>query len=1224
MKEEFFVNRKNWLRVFLFVFSMVLMTTLAGVRCCDAVAPGIEWEIVLDYEPDRYDYASFQATSDGGVAFARLVNDGTGKLEITKVGMGGVVAWKTVRDGYVQGNQSSFFQATSDGGVAFATGLCMTKLGIDGAVLWQSPFDNDNNDLYNSFYYYPTFCETSDGGLVFMGITEGSAKISKLGPDGIALWRTTLDGYSFSAFFGRWGSFTATSDGGVVFYGPTGGGNAKMTKLEADGTVAWETSLKYDMAPFYRATSDGGVAIVEDEVGAKKITKLEAGGAVAWQMVLESVDGGNYFSPYLQLPDGGFAVARTTNNDVKITKYDERDGGFEWETTLDGFSSNAVAAQFNLIAASNSGVAIVCDNLNGTQKIMKLEAEGTVAWEMVLDEPNFSYSLYTSFLSTPDGGDVILGFESDGIKTTKVKITKLSAGYVGGNGEALTVDVLERGTHLITTDYFDEKTNPYRGVGLICEAPTDGSPYLDADKQPLTELLVSKADKTIFTKKGFTADGNTRLIIRAQAKTPGVVRFSAPSALGGTLESLAARYGGGSTGAEDYVDVIATDIGGGTYQASAVLISPKDFPESYSFPNQPFQLTVTQKADSGQTSSKKVDLRLHAVPVLLIHGLHGDRNPDYWQHSAPGVWTKLVANGLAVDEYTYDGHYGPAYHFPEVSSDGQYEKQTLFRNIAQMMREKNRIYGIACTRVDMVAHSMGGLMARRFTTVDWANKHSIRAYKQGLVRRIITIATPHAGSPWSEYFLGNESALHVNDGNRSTAEKFLENRDLAALLLGQYMDEGKKILSPALEELRLNKALGYPSVPMYSLYGRIKGDIDKIDEISQVAATTGQVLNVTKLDRIAPFLLGSLKLASKLGMAVADIMGVLFGNDDHDGLVSEQSAKSGFTHGAKSFEGLFPPADHSWWTDLYLRGYDHGAIVGQDEVGKWVFDLLKGPESMFMTFSQTRSANAPVYSGAANTEGVSRIALGAGTRSAGDDIETCFSISTDAVTLGVTDTVTCTVTSSKPVGAKVMVTLETASSVRVFEIPRIAENTYQAILGFGKGEGGVLDVSCYAIEDGKIYVSEKTAITVIPDLSAIENIRFSGDSGLLIVEAGEERPFSLLAELSGGEIYDITSPLMGTTYQVENTNIARITPEGRLLGVSDGTTKLTATNSGLSATVEVVVGSEKTGSIDPDDPITPGPATQGGGGGCAAGAAGNLLFAIPLIGLMLVLPRKRG
>ena len=141
--------------------------------------------------------------------------------------------------------------------------------------------------------------------------------------------------------------------------------------------------------------------------------------------------------------------------------------------------------------------------------------------------------------------------------------------------------------------------------------------------------MVSTADEAIFSKRGFTADGNTRLILRAQAQTPGVVRFSVPSALGARLESLVSRYGGSSSGAENYIDIITTEVGTGLYQASAVLISPKDFPESYSFPNHPFQVTVRQTADNGQTSSKNVDLRLHAVPVMLIHGLHGDQKPDY-------------------------------------------------------------------------------------------------------------------------------------------------------------------------------------------------------------------------------------------------------------------------------------------------------------------------------------------------------------------------------------------------------------------------------------------------------------------------------------------------------------------------------------------------------------------------------------------------------------------
>lgn len=64
--------------------------------------------------------------------------------------------------------------------------------------------------------------------------------------------------------------------------------------------------------------------------------------------------------------------------------------------------------------------------------------------------------------------------------------------------------------------------------------------------------------------------------------------------------------------------------------------------------------------------------------------------------------------------------------------------------------------GIACTRADLVVHSMGGLMARQFmrNDIDTGNQSEV-SYRQGMVRRIITIATPHRGSPWGNYFNGD-------------------------------------------------------------------------------------------------------------------------------------------------------------------------------------------------------------------------------------------------------------------------------------------------------------------------------------------------------------------------------------------------------------------------------------------------------------------------------------
>ena len=63
--------------VFLFVFLVVLASALSDAGRCEAA---VEWETTLDYS------SSFQATSDGGVAFAGRTDSNTAK--ITKLGDG--------------------------------------------------------------------------------------------------------------------------------------------------------------------------------------------------------------------------------------------------------------------------------------------------------------------------------------------------------------------------------------------------------------------------------------------------------------------------------------------------------------------------------------------------------------------------------------------------------------------------------------------------------------------------------------------------------------------------------------------------------------------------------------------------------------------------------------------------------------------------------------------------------------------------------------------------------------------------------------------------------------------------------------------------------------------------------------------------------------------------------------------------------------------------------
>ena len=113
------------------------------------------------------------------------------------------------------------------------------------------------------------------------------------------------------------------------------------------------------------------------------------------------------------------------------------------------------------------------------------------------------------------------------------------------------------------------------------------------------------------------------------------------------------------------------------------------------------------------------DARLQRRPVVLLHG--------YLQHAANFLW---VARRLRRDGWVHLYEVGHAPLWGDIERSGA----RLVRIIERIRRETG------AEEVDVVAHSMGGLVARA----------SLRAGAAG-IHRIITLGTPHQGTrafPW--------------------------------------------------------------------------------------------------------------------------------------------------------------------------------------------------------------------------------------------------------------------------------------------------------------------------------------------------------------------------------------------------------------------------------------------------------------------------------------------
>ena len=133
-------------------------------------------------------------------------------------------------------------------------------------------------------------------------------------------------------------------------------------------------------------------------------------------------------------------------------------------------------------------------------------------------------------------------------------------------------------------------------------------------------------------------------------------------------------------------------------------------------------------------------LSLYRVPVVLVHGI--------WSNSADS-WTdtgfEQSLKGKNFDVYFAEyGKYNATTFDPfENATKGNYGIDAI-RNITKSALEKYESKGIAASQVDIVAHSMGGLMARGFTQQsDYKNDDN---NMKGYIHRLITIGTPHFGA----------------------------------------------------------------------------------------------------------------------------------------------------------------------------------------------------------------------------------------------------------------------------------------------------------------------------------------------------------------------------------------------------------------------------------------------------------------------------------------------
>ena len=755
-----------------------------------------------------------------------------------------------------------------------------------------------------------------------------------------------------------------------------------------------------------------------------------------------------------------------------------------------------------------------------------------------------------------------------------------------------------------------------RGRGadnIICDISENA--YLNAKGAPLTEDDIASYSPDTHGKSGFTADGNTRLILRAQTRNAGTVTFSVPAGYG-TFEGID-RKGKGQGLIR--IQIPTTPISGGLHQASAVLIAPKVYPMPANNLPATFNVNMTFKAGESEPETlAPLPLTVHATPVVLIHGIFGESGSTFGVGKKKGVWHKLNEAGFPIYYWNYDGTKGPL----DILSGNW---NSLFQTVSQIF-EDYRAKNIACTKVDLVVHSMGGLMARRFTRPDTegndGNYFTVRSYKQGMARRIVTLATPHNGSPIANYMRGDHSALNINawdvatDPDRAKATALLiAGKPLVKSLVETFIGSPGKDANSAWRDLAIGSAMTKQdlsfSVPMYAIYGKTKDDITLLKTTIDVTVKVAKFADLLIVD---PTVSKALKVLQAAGTAISTLLDVwnevLFSGEDHDLCVSESSAHGNFSGYSQGYRGLLK--------------YCHISICNQDDVGEKVVDLLEGPEKAFKTSNATGTWSVRTNAATPAVRTGQRKVVA----SAEDEIDlerhfiTRYNLTAMPSTLTGAGTMVLTGTADGPFEHDAYMIIETAQGDKLFKVANVGDDGFSVTLEFSEEDAGVMSASYFSQgNEENVYVSNNVQLTVKPDSSGVTGLSFPGGIDTIFTNVSSDIPIGLYAAASDGSMYDVSTPAMGTTWTAADPTIATVTEAGRVRGLAEGLTALTATYNGLTATISVDVGPAYETAQPPDDkddtPPDDGDDTPpdgddeskkdgkttsgGGGGGCSAG-----------------------
>ena len=357
--------------------------------------------------------------------------------------------------------------------------------------------------------------------------------------------------------------------------------------------------------------------------------------------------------------------------------------------------------------------------------------------------------------------------------------------------------------------------------------------------------------------QGVAADASTELVLRVPANSVGEQFTFTVVNDQGQQSSSAAEDGalgviGSSSFTQNQLTVNAVNTSKGPI-AFAIYGAPIDFPRPEGQDGGSTDRFITLNVlavDTGLSSNTSVTIL--RPPLVLIHGLWG--SPSSWDNFTPLI-TDTRFSILRADYSATIGpqikSYKPSYpswataslkNAQQNSLGFAYNAPIVGKQIATFINQfktgaNQEGIPVAAVQADIVAHSMGGDITRTFPQFKLFYNNT--TFALGYVHKMITIATPHWGSPLATHLVDNNNqcvrGFLALSGSPSFTSVTFTNGTTVTGGVGDLEGDGfGGSLSPALQALQNPIPHPLPTALIQGLESQ--SQLDGLDS-SQVAQT---------------------------------------------------------------------------------------------------------------------------------------------------------------------------------------------------------------------------------------------------------------------------------------------------------------------------------------------------------------------------------------------------